>query len=60
MNLLASLDSSRDLQLICAKKFINRLYLILQISKITLKKNVQRLWFRLVQEETGKCQLFAA
>ena len=33
-NVLASLDSSRDLQPICAKSFVNRLHLLLQISKI--------------------------
>ena len=38
MNYLASLDSSRDLQLICAKKFVNRFHLVLQISKIPTKK----------------------
>ena len=32
--LLASLDSSHDLQHICAKSFVNRLHLLLQISKI--------------------------
>ena len=34
MDELVSLDSSRDLQLICAKKFVNRLHLVLQINKI--------------------------
>ena len=34
MNYLASLDSSRDLQFVCAKSFVNRFYLVLQISKI--------------------------
>ena len=29
------MDSSRDLQSICAKKFINILYLVIQISKIS-------------------------
>ena len=38
MDYLASLDSSRDLQPICAKKFINRLHLVLQISKIPSQK----------------------
>jgi hypothetical protein len=36
MDLVGSLDSSRDLQPIHAKSFINRLHLILQISKIPL------------------------
>ena len=34
MDWLASLDSSRDLQPICAKNFINKLHLVLQIDKI--------------------------
>ena len=34
MDFVGSLDSSRDLQPICAKSFINRLHLVLQISKI--------------------------
>ena len=38
MDYLASLDSSRDLQLICAKNFINRLHLVLQINKIPTQK----------------------
>ena len=38
MDKLASLDSSRDLQSICAKIFVNRLHLVLQIGKILLQK----------------------
>ena len=34
MNKVGLLDSSRDLQPICAKSFINRLHLVLQINKI--------------------------
>ena len=34
MNYVGSLDSSRDLQPIHVKSFINRLHLVLQISKI--------------------------
>jgi len=39
MDQVGSLDSSRDLQPICAKNFINKLHLILQISKIPTQKN---------------------
>ena len=39
MKYLASLDSSRDLQHICAKSFVNRFHLVIQISKILLQKN---------------------
>ena len=39
MNYLASLDSSRDLQFVCAKSFVNIFYLVLQISKIPTQKN---------------------
>ena len=38
MDWLGSLDSSRDLQSIYAKKFINRLYLVLQNIKILFQK----------------------
>ena len=38
MNYVGSLDSPRDLQPIHAKSFINRLHLVLQISKISLQK----------------------
>ena len=38
MDYVGSLDSSRDLQPICAKSFVNRLHLVLQISKIPLQK----------------------
>ena len=34
---VGSLDSSRDLQPIHAKSFVNRLHLVLQISKILLQ-----------------------
>ena len=34
MDSVGSLDSSRDLQLIYTKSFVNRLHLVLQISKI--------------------------
>ena len=37
MNLLKT-DSSSDLKPICIKSFVNRFYLILQISKIPLQK----------------------
>ena len=36
MDYLASLDSSRDLQPICAKSFINRLHLVLQIDLLLI------------------------
>jgi hypothetical protein len=36
MDYVGSLDSSRDLQPIHTKSFINRLHLVLQISKIPL------------------------
>ena len=36
--LISSLDSSRDLQPICIKNFVNRLHLVLQISKIPSEK----------------------
>ena len=38
MDKLASLDSSRYLQPICAKSFVNILHLVLQISKIPSQK----------------------
>jgi hypothetical protein len=37
MDYVGSLDSSHDLQPIYAKSFVNRLHLVLQISKIPLK-----------------------
>ena len=37
MDYVGSLDSSRDLQSIHAKKIVNRLHLVLQISKIPLQ-----------------------
>ena len=38
MDYVGSLDSSRDLQPIHAKSFVNRFHLILQISKISTIK----------------------
>ena len=40
MDQVGSLDSSRDLQSIHAKNFVNRLHLVLQISKIPLQNFV--------------------
>ena len=37
MSLLKT-DSSRDLKPICIKSFVNKFYLVLQISKISLQK----------------------
>ena len=38
MDYVGSLDSSRDLQPICAKSFVNILHLVFQISKISTQK----------------------
>ena len=43
MDEVGSLDSSRDLQPIHAKIFINRLYLVLLNSKILFKKLHQKI-----------------
>ena len=45
MDEVGSLDSSRDLQPIRAKKIVNRFYLILQISKISFPKFLAK-WSR--------------
>ena len=42
-----SLDSSRDLQSIHAKSFVNRLHLVLQISKIPFHFNAFTVFLRL-------------
>ena len=39
---LGSLDSSRDLQPICAKSFVNIFYLVLQNSKVPFQKFTQK------------------
>jgi len=38
MDYLVSLDSSRDLQSICVKSFVNKFHLVLEISKIPSQK----------------------
>ena len=47
MDEVDSLESSRDLQPIHAKSFVNRLYLVLQISKILFHFNVFTAFLRL-------------
>src|SRR6185436_16922327 len=47
MDYVGSLDSSRDLQPIHAKSFINRLHLVLQISKIHFHFNAFTAFLRL-------------
>ena len=44
MDYLVSLDSSRDLQSICVKSFVNKFHLVFQISKI-LSQNFAFLCF---------------
>ena len=47
MDYVDSLESSRDLQPIHAKNFVNRLHLVLQISKIPSQNNAFTVFLRL-------------
>ena len=47
MDQVGLLESSRDLQLIHAKSFVNRLHLVLQISKIPFHFNAFTVFLRL-------------